>query len=146
VSVLLRLILILFFSEKSTKSWGSTGVAKRIFLKTTKFVPPGEEIIVDYGVGYYGRHPFTDDQEWSQEVSNVTNDDSISKRWSSKIESDTRLWIPGIDHTYFRVWVINFEGLLPKTKAVWLSNGTKHLLCFKTSLRMISYDFVCKMF
>jgi hypothetical protein len=49
--------------EKSTKSWGSTSVLKRIFVKTTKFVPPDEEIIVDYGVGYYARHPFTDDQE-----------------------------------------------------------------------------------
>ena len=49
--------------EKSTKSWGSTSVSKRIFLKTTKFVPPDEEIIVDNGVGYYARHPFTDDQE-----------------------------------------------------------------------------------
>jgi hypothetical protein len=49
--------------EKSTKSWGSTSVLKRIFVKTTKFVPPDEEIIVDYDVGYYARHPFTDDQE-----------------------------------------------------------------------------------
>jgi hypothetical protein len=48
---------------KSTKSWGTTSVSKRIFLKTTRFVSPVEEIIVDYGSGYYARHPFTDDEE-----------------------------------------------------------------------------------
>jgi len=49
--------------EKSTKSWDTTSVSKRIYLKTTKFVAPDEDIIVDYGLGYYARHPFTDDEE-----------------------------------------------------------------------------------
>jgi len=123
--------------EKSTKSWDTKSVSKRIYLKTTKLVPPDEEIIVDYGLGCYARHTFTDDEEWPQETSNVTNRD---KAWSSKIESDTRLWIPGIDHTYCSVWVINFEGLDQTCVYPGYTHGDKacvvflnilqHLLCF----------------
>jgi hypothetical protein len=43
--------------EQSTKSYG-TAFEWRIFLKATKFIPAGGEIIVHYGSQYYARHNF----------------------------------------------------------------------------------------
>ena len=69
--------------EQSTKSWGTTCVSKRIFLKTDKFVVADDEIIVDY----YGQTCYT-----VTYIPSIKNDRvTLSKTWSSRIESDTRL-------------------------------------------------------
>ena len=42
--------------ELSTKSWKCCGFPKQIFLKTTKPVQAGSEVLVGYGRNYYIRH------------------------------------------------------------------------------------------
>ena len=43
-------------------------------------------------------------QNTTQDIPSINNDRAtLSKTWSSRIESDTRLWIPEIGNTYFAV-------------------------------------------